>query len=170
MVRSIGKGKGKEEVKEFHKLLSGVLREGFPEYSSGLVEFFINKDFSVENIRKQIESGEITVLVDEEISGLVGFLVYEKLYGGVSYCPWVGVLREIRGRGVGRRLVEEWEKRILMENGHKLMILTQSKTNRKIFPKFGFREEGFEKKSWFGLDAWVFGKIIGEPKSEVFLK
>lgn len=165
MVRSIKK----EKIKEFHKLFSEVLREGFPEYSSGLVEFFINKDFSVENIKKQTESGEITVLVDEEISGLVGFLIYEKLYGGVSYCVWVGVLKEARGQGVGRKLMEEWEKRILIEGGHKLMLLTQSQTNRKIFPKYGFKEEGYEEKSWFGLDAWIFGKVISEPKLKNYL-
>jgi len=47
------------------------------------------------------------------------------------------------------------------------MLLTQSKVNRRIFRKYGFSEEGLEKTSWFGLDAWIFGKVIGTPNPKV---
>jgi len=158
-----------KELEKFHQLFSQVLREGFPEYPSRLIEFFINNDFSFENLKKQLEKKEITILMDEEVNGLLGFLLYEKPYGGVSYCAWVGVLKGVRGKGIGRKLMEEWEKQILALGGHKLMLLTQSQINRNIFPRYGFKEEGCEEKSWFGLDAWIFGKIINEPKLENYM-
>lgn len=159
-----------KELSKFHKLFSTILKEGFPEYPVSLIDFFINKDFSIDSLVKMISKKEISILIDEEVSGFIGFLIFEKMYGGVSYGSWIGVLKETRGKGIGRKLVEEWEKQILIEGGHKLMMLTQSKTNREIFPKWGFKEEGCEEKSWFGLDAWTFGKIIDEPKLENYLE
>lgn len=158
-----------KELVIFHKLFSTILREGFPEYPVPLIDFFINNDFSVDSLGKMISEKEISILIDEEVSGFVGFLLFEKLYGGVSYCAWIGILKEMRGRGIGRKLVEEWEKQILLEGGHRLTLITQSQTNRQIFPRFGFKEEGLEEKSWFGLDAWIFGKVISEPKIENYI-
>lgn len=160
----------KEKTDEFYFVFSEILREGFPEYSSELIEYFINKEFSPWLFREKIDAGEWTVLTAIDEGKTLGFLVYEKLYGGVSYCQWVGVLKESRGKRIGRRLIEKWKNEVLAAGGHKLVMLTQSQINRQIFPKYGFKEEGYEEKSWFGLDCWLFGKIIAPPKPEVFLK
>ena len=158
------------DVEKFHKVFSLVLSEGFPEYSSELIKFFVEKDFSATLVSQKMKDGTYSILAAEEKNQIVGFLVFEKLYGGVSYCPWLGVIKEMRGRGVGKTLVEKWEEEIKKIGGHKLMMMTQANINRKIFTKYGFTEEGHEEKSWFGLDAWVFGKTVGKPKESVFLK
>lgn len=154
------------EVELFHKIFTTVLKEGFPEYSLALINFFVKKDFSPEEVRRKVRNGDYHVLVAEEGGEIIGFLVFEKPYGGVSYCPWLGILKDVRGKGVGSALMKEWEKEVLSLGGHKLMLLTQAEKNRGFYKKCGFKEEGFEEKSWFGLDAWKFGKVIGKPNSK----
>lgn len=159
-----------EQAKELYEVFSSVLKDGFPEYSKGLREFFLTKDFPLSIWREKLERKEITVFGAIEEGKIVGFLVADKLYGGVSYCTWLGVLKEFRGKEIGSKLVLEWESEIKRLSGHKLMLITQEEANREFYKKLGFSEEGYEGKSWFGLGCWKFGKIIGKPNSSVFLK
>jgi len=156
------------EIDKFHLTFSRIIGDGFPEYSQELVDFIIEEDFKPEVLKEKLEKKEYTILVAEEEKSIVGFLIFEKLYGGVSYCTWLGVLREFRGKGIGRQLLATWEKEILLQGGHKLMLLTQAEKNKIFYEKCGFEEEGLEKESWFGLDALIFGKIIGKPNPEIF--
>lgn len=159
----------KGEIDRFYTVFSSVLKEGFPEYSQKLVDFFLTKDFSKEVFMRDF-CRQLTVLSAIEEEKTVGFLVFDKLYGGVSYCNWLGVVKEYRGRGIGRKLMEKWEEAVLLIGGHKLLLLTQAEKNRVFYQKCGFVQEGFEKKSWFGLDSWIFGKVIAVSKPKVFLK
>lgn len=158
----------KTEIDKFHPTFTQVIGDGFPEYSQALVDFIIEEDFKPDVLKEKLEKKEYTIFVAEEEGKIVGFLIFEKLYGGVSYCTWLGVLREFRGKGIGRELLTTWEKEIISCGGHKLMLLTQAEKNKTFYEKCGFKEEGLEKKSWFGLDALIFGKIIGEPNPEIF--
>jgi ribosomal protein S18 acetylase RimI-like enzyme len=157
-------------LEEFLPVFKEVLKTGFPEYSSELVRFFVKKDFSKKVFLVKIKKNQwwgLLARVDGEIGG---FLIADPPYGGVSYCPWLGTVQNLRKKGIGSRLLSEWEKRVREEGGHKLILLTQSEKNRKFYLKNGFRNEGFEEKSWFGLDCWRFGKVIGKPKPKIFLK
>lgn len=160
----------KEEIGQFYEVFSSVLKEGFPEYSSELVNFFLTKDFPRSSFAKKLKENEWWGIAAFAKKKTVGFLVFDKPYGGVSYCLWLAVVKEFRGKGIGRILLEGWEKEVLQQGGHKLMLITQSEKNRGFYRKCSFKEEGFEEKSWFGLDARIFGKVISRPKPEVFLK
>lgn len=159
-----------EKAKELYEVFSSVLKNGFPEYSPKLRKFFLTKDFPLLIWQRKLEDKEITVFGAIENGEIIGFLVADKLYGGVSYCTWLGVLKEFRGKGIGSKLVLEWESEIKNAGGHKLMLITQEEENRKFYNKLGFLEEGYEEKSWFGLGCWKFGKIIGTPNPKAFLK
>lgn len=155
---------------EIYEVFSSILKDGFPEYSPELREFFLTKDFPLSLWKKKLHTGKITVFGAIEEGKIVGFLVADKLYGGVSYCTWLGVLKEFRGKGIGSKLINAWESKIKRLSGHKLMLITQEEVNRGFYKKLGFSEEGYEEKSWFGLGCWKFGKVIGEPNPSVFLK
>ena len=159
-----------KNLSDFFEVFKEVLKTGFPEYSSQLVKFFIGKDCCEKVFVKKIKGDEWFVLVAKLNDKIIGFLVAENLYGGVSYAPWEGVIEELQRQGVGSKLIKSWEQEIKKIGGHKLALITQSQKNRQFFLKCGFKEEGFEEKSWFGLDCWKFGKVIGKPKPEVFLK
>lgn len=157
-----------KNLEEFFEVFKKILETSFPEYPKSLINFFLNKDFSkkvfLEKINKWLE------LVAKLDNKIVGLLVADELYGGVSYCFWLGVLRKYQRLGIGSLLLQEWEKEVKNLGGHKLMLLTQHQQNKDFYLRNGFKEEGFEKKSWFGLDCWKFGKVIGEFNSKIALK
>lgn len=159
-----------ENLNEFLPVFEEILKTGFPEYSPELVNFFINKDFSSKIVEEKLKNNQCWGLIAGIDGGIVGFLLIDILYGGVSYANWLGVKKEFQGKGIGSLLMAEWEKKVKAGGGHKLILITQSQKNRNFYLKNGFKEEGFEEKSWFGMDCWMFGKIIGEPKPGVFLK
>lgn len=159
-----------ENLAEFLPVFEEILKTGFPEYSPELVNFLIKKDYPPKIIKEKLKNNQWWGLVIRIEEKIVGFLLVDILYGGVSYANWLGVKKELQGRGIGSLLMIEWEKKVKTEGGHKLILITQSQKNRSFYLKNGFKEEGFEEKSWFGLDCWKFGKIIREPKPEVFLK
>lgn len=159
-----------EKLDDFLKAFKELLMTSFPYYSTPLVNFFINKDFSRKAFIKKIKGKEWQGLLAYYKEELIGFLIADKLYGGVSYIDWLGVRKEHRGMGVGGLLLKEWGERVKKEGGHKLMLLTENSGNRPFYLKNGFKEEGLEEKSWFGFDCWKFGKVISRPKPEKFLK
>lgn len=152
------------DIDKFFKVFCNVIGEGFPEYSPQLIEFILKKDFSKKYFLSKLKEKEINILTASQGSEIVGFLVEEKIYGGVGYCNWLGVIKQKRGKGIGRSLLQKWEKEIKNKGGHKLMLITQAEKDRGFYKKCGFDEEGYEKKSWFGLDSWIFGKVISEFK------
>lgn len=159
-----------KNLQKFFPVFEEVLRTDFPEYSKKIIDFFVFQDFSQKIFLEKIKKNEWLGLLAVIKNKIVGFLLADKLYGGVSYCFWLGVKKEFQGQGIGSLLLKEWEKEVKKQGGHKLMLVTQHKENEKFYLKNGFKNEGFEEKSWFGLDCWKFGKVIGEPKPEVFLK
>ncbi len=160
----------KNEIKPFQKFFQRIISEAFTEYPPEVLDFFINKDFADAFLKKSLEKWDYVVLLAIDNSEIIGFLVREKLYGGVSFCTWLAVDQKYRGQGIGSKLVDFWEKEVLKEKGHKLMLVAPSEEACRFYLKKGFEEEGYEKKSWFGLDYWIFGKIIAEPHPEVFLE
>lgn len=159
-----------KNLDDFFEVFKKVLSTGFSEYSKDLKIFFVKKDCSKKVFSKKIKKSEWFVWAAKLDRQILGFLAAENLYGGVSYAPWMGVIEKFQGQGIGSELIKEWEKEVKNLGGHKLMLVTQHQQNKDFFLKNGFRQEGFEEKSWFGLDCWKFGKVIGKPKPEVFLK
>jgi len=159
-----------KNLAQFLPVFEEILKTGFPEYSPELIDFLINKDYPPKIIEEKLKKNQWWGLMARIDGKIVGFSLIDILYGGVSYANWLGVKKEFRRRGVGSLLMTEWEKKVKAAGGHKLILITQSRKNRSFYFKKGFKEEGFEEKSWFGLDCWKFGKVIGEPKPEVFLK
>lgn len=159
-IRKITEG----EITSFHGVYTRILRECFPEYPDHVLEYFITSDFAKAFLDKKMQDWDYAVLLALDKGKIVGFLMKEKVYAGVSFCNWLGVLKDYQGQGVGSRLLQKWEEEVLAEGGHKLMLNTNSPKNRKFYSDRGFVEEGFQRQAWFGLDYWVFGKVIAEPK------
>jgi GNAT superfamily N-acetyltransferase len=158
-----------KDLKEFQRVFTKVLRVCFLEYPPQVVDFFVGEDFNNAFLKKKIANWDYVVLLAFEQGKIIGFLVMEKLYGGVSFCTWLGVESGGQGKGIGSALLKAWEEMVLEAGGHKLMLIAPSKEARQFYRTRGFKEEGFEEKSWFGLDYWIFGKLISQPKPALFL-
>lgn len=88
----------KTEIDKFHPTFAQVIGDGFPEYSQTLVDFIIEEDFKPGVLKEKLEKKEYTIFVAEEEGKIVGFLIFEKLYGGVSYCTWLGGFKRVSGK------------------------------------------------------------------------
>lgn len=144
-----------------------VVMEDFPEYPLSVRQLFVGRDFVNTYLKKEIKDWDFMVWLAKEEKEIAGFLVAEKIYGGVSYANWVGVLPEYRRRGIGSELIRFWERKVGEEKGHKLLLVAPSDGRRQFYLKQGFKEEGLEEKSWYGVNHWLFGKLIAQPDSNV---
>lgn len=149
-----------EEIPQFHEIFSVVINEGFC-YSLGVKNYFITRGFTQENFRYWLSNNYKQVLVAKEGQKIAGFLVYDAPYGGVLFCRWLGVVKEYRGKKIASRLFDEFIKIAQDLFCHKVEVAAQPPA-REFYQKYGLKEEGFREKSYFGIDQYVFGKVIGE--------
>ena len=159
-----------QDLDEFWQVFSQVLQNDFPGYSKAVVDYFLNKVYTRTNFSHWLSTGWKVVLAAKlENSRIVGFAVIDKPYGGVCFCRWLGVLKEFRNKGIGKRLIEEWIKYAENYGCHKVEITSQT-TAEKFYKKIGLKQEGRRTLSYFGIDQIIFGKVIGRPKDEVMTK
>ncbi len=159
-----------ENLDQFLLIFKEVLKTGFPEYSEDLVNFLIEKDYAKNVFEEKLKSNQWFGFLEFIEEKPAAFLLADSLFGGVSYCNWLGVGESYRGRGLARDLLNRWEEEVEKAGGHKLTLITQGRKNHDFYLKMGFKQEGFEEKSWFGLDCWIYGKVIGEPRPNLFLR
>lgn len=158
-----------KELEEFWEGFQKIIREDFPEYSPKTREYFLKKDFTKEYFREFLRKQKGVVFLVKWKASVIGFLIAFNSYGGVSFCPWIGVKKEFRRQGAGKALLGEWEK-WAKENGAHRLYLMASEWNREFYEGCGFKEEGFMEKGHFGADDYWFGKIIAKPDEKRFLK
>ena len=161
------------QVSQFHRVFVELMSEGF-EYTPKIKKYFITNRYTVANFKYWLKNDYKGVFVAEKLRGVlpsvfVGFLVYDMPYGGVLLCRWLGVLKEYRGQGAGKMLVEQAVLEAKALGCHKVELAGQL-TARKFYEKCGFKLEGMREKSYFGQDQYLFGKVIGELEEERVIK
>jgi len=159
-----------KDLDRFFKVFEEVIREGFPYYSKNLQDYFIEKDYSKKVFAKNLKEKKRAIFIALEGREIVGFLVVNKPYGGVSFAPWLGVKKEFRGKGIGGKLMSYWEKWAKRAGAHSLLLSTSQIRKKDFYLKCGFKFFGTEKKTWFGLDHHKFGKLINKPNEKKILK
>ncbi len=150
------------DVPEFFPVFRTVLETGFPIYGKQTVRFFLEKVYQPANFTYWIERGMKTVFVARSGDAVTGFAVIDEPYGGVSLCRWLGVLKEYRSRGIGSSLIRTWLALARLQKCHKAEVASQPDA-KPFYEKMGLELEGMRKKSYFGSDQYVFGKVLGEP-------
>lgn len=150
----------KKLTAEFWQIFKKVLKQEFTFYPSIIIDYFLNKIYTRQAFQLWIEKRYKTVLVASlEKNEFIGFAVIDRPYGGVSFCRWLGVLKEYQNKGVGTKLVVHWQKLAKKKNCHKLEVASQPETV-EFYKKAGFKKEGVRKKSYFGITQHIFGKTI----------
>ena len=147
------------QIPQFYQVFRQVMGEGF-DYTPRIKKYFITRRYTIANFKYWLENDYKGVFVVEE-KDIIGFLVYDMPYGGVLLCRWLGVLKEYRGEGAGRMLIEQAVREARVLGCHKIELAGQLKA-KKFYEKCGFKMEGFREKSYFGEDQYLFGRVIGE--------
>jgi ribosomal protein S18 acetylase RimI-like enzyme len=168
-----------KDLNEFWEVFSQILQNDFPGYTKAVVDYFLTKVYTKINFNHWLTTGWKIVLIaknaKEEAKDaknkdkIVGFAVLDKPYGGVCFCRWLGVLPEFRKKSLGKRLIDEWVNFAKNYGCHKVEISSQPKA-RDFYQKVGLNLEGRRELSYFGIDQYIFGKVIGQPDDGVMTK
>jgi len=157
-----------ERLDEFMTVFFKILRAEFPGYTPQVHDYFEKTAYSKENFKYWLSYNMKTIYVAlNELSQIVGFAVVDAPYGGVSLCRWLGVQKEYQRKKIGSTLIETWIELAKKQKCHKVELAAQPEA--KIFyEKVGLTLEGKRNVSYFGIDQYVFGRVIGSFSSEQF--
>lgn len=156
-----------QELAVFIPVFSQILRTEFPEYTPKIISYFLEKIYTEANFSYWLASGTKTVFVakPEKSNEIVGFAVIDEPYGGVSSCRWLGVKREYQKNGVGKSLIIAWTSLAKKQQCHKIELAARIKA-REFYEKVGLQPEGKRILSYFAIDQYIFGSVLGEPDED----
>lgn len=147
------------EVKAFWVVFRQILESDFPGYSKETTQLFLEKYYSEANYRYFLEHSLKTILVAKFESQIIGFAVVDEPYGGVSLLRWLGIKKEFQKKGIGKRVIQSWLKLAVSQHCHKAEVASQPEA-RDFYRKTGLILEGHRVKSYFGIDQYIFGKVL----------
>lgn len=157
------------EVSEFCQVFNKLLIADFPGYSKKVIDFLLNKVYTPQAFAYWLTIGWRPVILAKVNNKIVGFAVMDKPYGGVAFLRWLGVLKEFRHQGVGKHLIQSVVVYAKDYGCHKLEVAAQTQAS-EFYRKVGLELEGKRRLSYFGIDHFIYGKILGVPKDEVMIK
>jgi ribosomal protein S18 acetylase RimI-like enzyme len=158
-----------ENLKDFFPFFEKLMRENFPFYHPKVIDYFLIKIYSKQNLYYQLKNNQRIILVVYEDKQPLGFAMIDEPYGGVSFLRWLAVDKNHQGKGVGKMLVFEWEKIAKNQGCHKMELAAYPLVS-SFYERCGFEKEGLRKMSYFGVNQVVMGKIIGEVSIEKITK
>lgn len=159
----------KDEFGNFYPLFAQAIKTLFACYSPKVTNFFIEKVYTPANFIYWLNHNLKTVIVAKEKDCIIGFAVIDQSYGGVSFCRWLAVLPKHQKKGVGKKLIKAWEKLAQSQGCHKLELASHPFA-KTFYEKAGLLLEGKRQLSYFGIDQFIFGKIISKPNEENMTK
>lgn len=159
---------GTNEVESFYPIFTHSLTTQFPGYSKSVITYLLSQIYTVANFSYWIEKELKTILLSTDNSVISGFAVIDAPYGGVSLLRWLGVKEEYQRKGVGTQLIRSWEEHARSQGSHKMEVASQPEA-KEFYAKAGLTLEGLRKQSYFGIDQYLYGKVIGAPNDKVMV-
>jgi len=153
----------KNELDDFFSAFSRILTAEFTQYRKNTVRYLLDKIYSRDNYKYWLENDLKTMLTTREDNTIIGFAVIDEPYGGVSLCRWLGVAKSHQYKGIGTALIKRWLELAVSQECHKAELAAVTSAKR-FYEKAGLELEGLRKLSYFGIDQYIFGKVIGKVK------
>lgn len=157
------------DLDSYYDLFMRVLTNSFPEYSTKTIQFMSSKIWNKESYQKKITKIDGYFLGAYKDNQLVGLMDAHKPFGGVSWYSWLMVDCDFIGQGIGTKLIEALQGRVLNDKGHAL-YLGGDKRNINFYISRGFKHVGTIEKGWFGHTEYLLLKHLQEPIEENFLR
>lgn len=156
---------------KFYSLFKKLLETQFPEYSSEIISWIINNPRGHNRARteEEITKGYLICLGAFLDNNLVGFCFGLPTWGGVSTIYWLAVEPAYQKKGIGKKLLSEWEIDAKSQGGHTIHLNTDDR-NLEFYKKSGYEIIGYEPKSYFGVGDYMLTKLIQEPVKENYLR
>jgi len=159
----------KEDMGGFYPVFAHGLKTLFPCYGKKTINFFLEKVYTPANFFYWLNNQYKTIIVAKKETEIIGFAIIDQPYGGVSFCRWLAVFKQHQKKGVGRQLIKAWIDLALSQACHKVELASQP-LSKKFYEKVGLTLEGERKLSYFGINQFIFGKVIGKVKEEEMIK
>lgn len=156
-----------KDFERFYKLFRKTLDEGYFPYSPESVKTF-KFDLPKKDILKSIKNGKRILFLGCVNNDLAGYLLTNKMNGGVSFGHWLGVDREFQEKGIATNLLKTWEEEALREGCRALELFT-TENDVKFYLNRGFTLIGKFPNAWYGLDHFHFYKPLRVPDESLFL-
>lgn len=156
------------DVNDFYSLFQKTLKEGYFLYPPRSTTTIVI-DLPKETIKKDIKSGKRILFLAYIKNDLAGYLLTNRLNGGVSFGHWLAVHRNFQKKGVASKLLEFWQKHALIEGAHMLELST-TKNDVEFYVNRGFTLSGELPDSWYGVDHFQFYKTLRKSNESRFLK
>lgn len=153
----------------FYQKYSQNTKSQFPELSSNVAAYFIEKDLPKDKIIKGISSKDLYIFIAKNNTDIVGYLIGNKGFLGVGFCMWLSVDNNFHGKGIGSSLLKNYEEKVKELGGHQV-VLWCDKRNISYYEKRGYTIAGEVPKHYFGTTDYLAYKILQEPKEENFLR
>lgn len=154
------------EIKSFCTVFKQVLEESFPGYAAEVKKYFTESIYTPAMYQFWIKQKSKYVVVAKYNTAIIGFAVIDSPYGGVSLCRWLGILKQYQNKGIGKKLIKAWGDIAKSDSCHKMEVAAQPQA-KGFYEKMGLVQEGFRSNSYFGIDQYLYGKIIGSPDTKV---
>ncbi len=158
----------KNEIESFYPIFTNSLNTQFPGYSKSVITYLLSEIYTVSNFSYWIEKELKTILLSTDNNTISGFAVIDAPYGGVSLLRWLGVKDEYQHKGIGTQLIHSWEEHARSQGSHKMEVASQPEA-KEFYAKAGLTLEGLRKQSYFGIDQYLYGKVISTPTDRVMV-
>ncbi len=158
-----------KDLFDFYPSFKEIILNEFPYYHPKIRQYFVEKIYNLKTIKYWLETKQKIILVALIDNKIVGFAMIDLPYGGVSFLRWLGIKKDFQKKGIGKKLVEEWEKLASIWQCHKIELATYL-TIVGFYEKLGFQKEGIRKLSYFGIDQFMMGKVINKINIDAIVK
>lgn len=158
-----------KDFEKFYRLFKKTLQDGSFLYRKENTTYILNIGLSEKaQLKKDILKGERPLYIAYKKDKIVGYLLTKKEYAGVAFGHWLGVDSQFRHKGIGSELLISWEKDAKKMGVHVLQVWT-TENDLGFYKKNRFVLGGKFEKAWFGLDHYLFYKIIGKPNPKKYV-
>ena len=153
-----------KDIGLFWNLFKVSVEKQFPEYPIKAKNFFLKKYYTKNNLKQLVKNKTITILIAIDDNEIIGYLIANSPYGGVSSIIWLAVKDSSQNKGIGSNLLKKYEAIAKKQGIHKILLLITDKQRSKFYKKNGYKLVGYIPQSYFGVDDWWFYKEIQTPK------
>lgn len=153
----------KADLQFFYTTFVELTQKEFPEYPISLRYFLSHnpRGITEQTLTYLLDIGSI--LLGAYVHGqIVGLLIADNPYAGISFCTWIIVSHEWQRKGIGKKLLIEWEKLAKNRGAHALRLETSAK-NKIFYEKLGFIPIGKDMEGYCGVDKILFKKKLQNP-------
>ena len=158
-----------KDLDKFLEFFERTLKEKYFLYLAENAPYIINAGLPKKpQFKKEILNGERPLYLIHKKTRIIGYLLTKENYAGIAFGHWLAVDKDFQNKGYATELLKVWEQDSFEHGAHAIQLWT-TENDAGFYKKNGFVSGGKFEKAWFGLDHYLFYKIIGKPSPKKYI-